>query len=338
MPPVDHPLSGKDVVVTGPAGHLGANLLPLLVATGARVRVVVRATAPRAEVEAVRGDVCDPATLGPAFSGAEIVFHLAAKISIVGDPDGSVARVNVEGARNVARAARASGVRRMVHVSSIHAFLQPEDGPMDESAARPTARQPAYDQSKAAGEAAVRAEAGDALEVVVANPTGILGPNDHGPSRMGRVFLHLYHRRLPALTPGGFDWVDARDVSAALVAMATRGRPGENYLLGGGWRAVIDLARVAAAVTGVPAPPFTVPTWLAAASAPLIAGVQGLLGQEPVFTREAIEATSHGSRDIRADKARAELGFVTRPHEETVRDVYTWFRDNGFLRGGPWAS
>ena len=92
-----------------------------------------------------------------AFDGVEVVYHLAAKISIAGDPDGSVRAINVDGVRNAASAALDAGVRRFVHVSSIHAFDCEQPGVIDETsprAVRPSL--PAYDRSKAAGEGAPR--------------------------------------------------------------------------------------------------------------------------------------------------------------------------------------
>lgn len=328
-----HPLNDVRVAVTGATGHVGANLVPALLAAGARVRALVRdpARAP-AGVEPVQGDVLDPDSLARAFDGAEVVFHLAARISIFGDPGGKVSATNIGGARNAARAARAAGARRMVHVSSVHAFVASPEVPLTEAAPRPTAKHAAYDRSKAGGEAAVREEAGDALEVVIANPTGIMGPNDFGPSRSGKLLLQLYHRTIPALPPGGFDWVDVRDVADALVRMAHHGRHGENYLIGGKWWSAVDLAALASRVTGKPAPRWVVPMWLAYATAPIVANAQTLLGQEPIYTTEALDAVHHGSRDVRTDKARAALDYVARPLEDTLRDTYAFFRAQGMLR------
>src|SRR5436309_2474118 len=69
------------------------------------------------------------------------------------------------------------------------------------------------------------------LDAIIVNPTAILGPHDYGPSAMGRVLLDLYHRKLPALVDGGFDWVDVRDVVAGAMAAADRAPSGARYLL-----------------------------------------------------------------------------------------------------------
>ena len=69
--------------------------------------------------------------------------------------------------------------------------------------------------------------AGEELEVVIVQPTGILGPGDVGASRIGIMLHDLYHGRLPGLVKGGHDWVDVRDVATGLLLAAERGRPGE---------------------------------------------------------------------------------------------------------------
>ncbi len=332
------PFSGRAVAVTGPTGHVGANLVRALLAQGARVRCLVhsrRAALDGLDVEAVEGELANPESLARTFRDVEVVFHLAARISITGSHGGLVEAVNVAGAEAVARASHAAGARRMVHVSSVHAFDHGDPSqPLTETAPRPTPKHPAYDRSKAAGEAAVRRVAAETgLEVVVAHPTGVLGPNDFEPSRMGRTLLLLYYRRLPALLDGGFDWVDVRDVVGGLMSLADRGRPGESYLLSGAFQPIRGVAEVAARITGRAPPRMDTPRWLASATAPLVATVQGWLGQEPLYTPEALHAVFKGSRDVRSDKARVELGYTARPLEETLRDAYASFEAQGRLGG-----
>ena len=117
------------VAVTGATGFVGTNLISELIEKGHTVRALLHSgdtakeslrsrLAPGAQVEFHHGDVLDPGSLQRAFSGAEVVFHLAAQISISRHDAAKVLRVNVEGPRNVAAACLESGVRRMIHFSS----------------------------------------------------------------------------------------------------------------------------------------------------------------------------------------------------------------------------
>jgi len=242
--------------VTGAAGHIGTNLVRELLAQGRDTRIIdLREPAALVALGAdfVTADVRDPVPMAAALSGVDTVFHLAAVISVTGSRGGAVEDVNVNGVRTVAEAALRAGVRRLVHCSSVHAFdLEALRGrPVDEQAPRSLARRlPAYDRSKAAGEVQLRRVVEQGLDAVVVNPTGVIGPRDEQPSRMGHFFLALAAGRLPATVEGGFDWVDVRDVVTALLAAETRGRTGENYLVGGHYATTRELAEVAHAVTG----------------------------------------------------------------------------------------
>lgn len=127
------------VVVTGAAGHVGANLVRALLAAGRPVRALVRehtAGVDGLPVEMVRCDVTDAAACRRALDGAEVVYHLAARISVGWGPPGPIEAVNVTGTRNVVEACLASGIRRVVHFSSIHAFAaEPREQTIDEERA-----------------------------------------------------------------------------------------------------------------------------------------------------------------------------------------------------------
>ncbi len=314
---------------------MGANLCRALLARGDRVVTLVHRgneSLVGLDVERVDGDVLRPDTLMHAFDGAEVVMHLAARISIEGDPDGRVNAVNVQGTRHVVAACLRAGVQRLVHFSSFHAFEQaPFDEPLTEDRPRVGRTGFAYDRSKAGGEREILAGVDRGLSAVILNPSAIIGPNDFGPSLMGQVLLDLYHRRLPTLVPGGSEWVDVRDVVAAAVASIEIGRPGASYLLSGGWTPVRTLASLAETVTAVPAPRFTTPLWLARTGVPLAMLYSRLTGERPLYTRESLDRLVRSSRRVDCTRARQELGFDPRPLEESVRDTYAWFRSAGRL-------
>lgn len=261
------------------------------------------------------------------------MYHLAALISITGDQGGRVTATNVDGARNVAIAALGCGVRRFAHVASVHAFdMHPLDQPVDESRARALgAKHAAYDRSKALGERAVREVFAKGLDGVVLHPSGIIGPSDPRPSRMGQLFLDLQHRRLPALTPGGFDWVDVRDVVRGVLLAAERGSSAESYILSGSWHSIHDLAGLAQAVTGVSAPRFTSPMWAARLGAPFMTAFNRVTGIEPLYTSEALDALE-ANRILSHEKAASHFGYTARPIGETIRDLYAWFEGEGRLK------
>ena len=276
--------------------------------------------------------VRDPASIREALAGAEVVYHLAAVISITGDPGGQVWSTNVGGVATLAEAALERGVRRLVHCSSVHAFdLELSGGLLDETSPRSVRPQlPVYDRSKAAGEAELRAWVEKGLDAVVVNPTGLIGPYDFEPSRMGRFFLSLQRGELRALVDGAFDWVDVRDVAAALMAAATRGRSGESYLVGGHRLSLRELAGMAARVTGAREPRVVVPMAVAQLGAWVLSARSWWSSESsPLFTSESLHAL-RSCPQIVGRKAELDLGHRPRPPEATLTDLYGWFEQAGY--------
>lgn len=323
------------VAVTGATGHLGANVVREFLAGGFEVRAIARhADGPALRglaLEPVVADVLDPRALGEAFAGCDVVVHLAAKISIRGDRDGEVRRTNVEGTRNATAAARGARVGRFVHVSSVHAMrLNGAEVVADESRALVGEGAFAYDRSKAEGERIVLGAAADGLDALVLRPTGIIGPHDFRLSRAGAMLREFFRGERPFLIPGGFDWVDARDVAAAIVAAVSRGRSGQAYLLSGNWVSIADLARLCGEVGGIGRKRVVLPRWMALAALPFVAALAEIRSGEPLFTRESLAAVASNTHSLSSRKAADELGFAARPVAETLRDTFDWLRSGDF--------
>jgi dihydroflavonol-4-reductase len=316
--------------VTGAAGHVGGNLIRALLSEGRKVRAVIRSDTRAIDglpIEVVKADLLDRASLEHAFKGADVVYHLAAQISIAGDRDGSVLAVNCSGARNVAQAAIKCHVRRLVHFSSIHAFCQhPHEQQLCED--RPLAtdkRCLAYDRSKALGESAVLEACGQGLDAVIVNPTSIIGPHDYKPSAMGLALSMLFNRQMPALVKGGFDWVDVRDVVAGAMQAEKTGRTKDRYLLSGHWLSFFELVGIIEEICGVKAPRLVCPLWLAGIGAPFAELYARLFNRRPLFTRESIKILKDSHRNISHAKATKELGYQPRPIHETIADTFACF-------------
>ena len=322
------------VAVTGAAGHLGGAVVRALIEAGANVRALVhhdRRALEGLSVELHEGDIQDPDAVARLVARCDRVIHLAAVISLEPRAEPLMKAINVDAVQVVVDACLAAGVARLVHASSIHAFAaHPAAEPVDESRGPAEPNAPAYDRSKAAGEVIVRDAVARGLDAVIVNPTAIVGPYDFRPSPMGEVMLDLYHRRMPGLVAGGFDWVDVRDVATGVLAAAERGVRGTNYLLSGTWHAVVDLADRIAALTGVPRPRFVSPMWLARAAAPFAAGWARLRKKRALFTPTSLVALRNHQR-VSSERARRELGHTARPLDATLRDTFAWFEANGML-------
>jgi len=327
------------VVVTGAAGHVGTNLVRALLDRGRSVRCLVHVnTCPvdGLDAELVSGAVCDPDSLSRAFQGADVVYHMAARISLSMSDWPALEAVNVIGTRNVVEACRRAGVRRLVYFSSIHALVQePLSVPVDESRPFVTSpRCPPYDRSKAAAEKIVRDAIAQGLDAVIINPTAIIGPYDYQPSHFGEALILIASNKLPALVTGGFDWVDVRDVVAGALLAEEKAPRGTGYLLSGHWVSMCDIAAGVAEITGAPVNKFVCPLWLARVGAPVMQGISRISGKRPLYTGASLRALK-SNRHISHDKAASELGYQPRPFRDTLADTIRWFRENGRLSYPP---
>lgn len=320
------------VVVTGSTGHLGANLVRQLLEDGRTVRALTYepldqpvAALEGLDVERVHADVSDADSMSRAIAGAETVFHLAARISVVDWDGDAVWKTNVEGTRNVVDACLEHGVGRLVHVSSFHA-IKPE-AKMATLEDRPSSTDPSfpsYPRSKAYAEQIVRYAVDSGLDAIIVNPTAMIGPWDLGPSMFGRLLVDLWRGRMPALVDGGVNLVDVRDVATAMRSAERIGRVGERYILAGHWLSVAELAEIACPMAGRRAPRIVIPMSVARAVAPAATALARLTGRVPRFTEQALLALEH-HRFVLGGRAMEELNHRPRRIEETIADTFAWF-------------
>jgi len=333
------------IAVTGATGLVGSALVRRLTAphtngnTGAP-RTVVRAVVRRGRdtssisglAEIVEGDIEDVDSLLRAFRGAEVVFHLAGEVSISTRGFEALYRTNVQGTKNVIEACKLAGVGRLVYTSSVHALVEPPPGTcLDEtSPVDPKLTIGPYAKTKAEATQLVLAAAHDGLDTVVTYPSGIIGPYDFRPSRLGQVIISCVKRRLGAYVDGGYDFVDSRDVAEGLVAAWKRGRTGEGYILCGTMVSVRQLLETVEAVSGVPAPRLRLNFRFVRSVSRLIPLYYWLTRQMPLFTTYSLDVLQSNC-EMRCDKAKRELGYSPRPFRETIADSVAWFKERGML-------
>jgi len=318
------------VAVTGATGHLGNVLVRELLSRGKRVRVLVEPSddlrpLSGMPIEIVRGDVLRRETLAGAFSGADLVFHMAGVVSISSLDVNLVRTVNVDGTRNVVDAARRAGVRRLVYTSSVHAFTEPPSGGvLVETAGYDPALAPGdYGKAKAQASCIVLEAIRGGQDAVIVNPTAVLGPFDFRISEMGELLRMFARRRLPAVVDGGYDFVDVRDVANGHLLAAEKGRTGESYLLTGGRMSVRELMRVLGDEAGRRPPRLVLSLPVAAAIARFAPAWEKITGRRALLTPYAVHTISIDF-EIRDRKARDELGFTSMPVEQSLRDAWRW--------------
>ena len=322
------------IAITGINGHVGNNLCRKLIDNGHRVRGLIyhdTESINDLDIETVKGDILSPELLESLFDGIDVAIHLAAIISIEKN-ESELFRVNVDGTRNVIEACKKAGVSKLIHFSTIHAIEHlPLDEVLDEN--RPIIKHSKikYEQSKADGDRLVHELCGNDLDFIIFNPTAIIGPNDFKPSLMGQVLIRLARNQMPMLVPGGYDWVDVRDISDAVAKAIELDISGERYLLSGGWKSLKELSLIVGKVTGNKTPTMIAPMAMAKVGLPFIQTWARIRKEHPLYTRDSLDVIQMSSKNISHAKAERDLGFKARPLEVTVRDTIGWFEGQGML-------
>jgi dihydroflavonol-4-reductase len=324
------------IAITGASGYIGSVLTPLLLSRGHQLRLLTRKQPPAHipdGVEYVYGHLLDNESLQQLVAAADVVIHLAAMISVDDKPDENLFLVNTSGTRLLAAAALQAGVKRFIHLSSVTAYNQaPFDKPMDESRAPATDVQHSYDHSKAVSQAIALEYNGNGMEVIVLAPTAVMGPYDQQPSLIGKAVVNIYNGKIPALFPGGVDFVDVRDVAGAIINALSGGIPGKVYLLSGQWTSLVTLSKETGRIKGKRISLPVVPLWLVFSMLPLVRMLAALRGGPPFYTRQSVYNLIYSNKKIDHSRAAAALNFQPRPFTETLQDTIEWFKQTGAIK------
>jgi dihydroflavonol-4-reductase len=322
------------VFVTGGSGFLGRALVERLVADGLPVRALARSDASARALEElgaepVPGDVLDPVTLRPALEGCAGAFHVAgANAFCLRDPAPLYA-ANVDGSRNVVRAAAAAGVGRVVYTSSAATLGEPRGIVGDETTVHRGSFLSHYERSKFEAERAVLADARAAgLEVVCVNPASVQGP---GRTRgTAKLLLDYLNGRLPVLVESRLSLVDIADCTEGHLLAAARGAAGERYVLSGATLTVREAVGLLGRAAGRERAPRLLPPFLARIAGAAVEATGRVRRRRPPLCRELVRTLLHGHA-YDGSRATRELGLVYTPIEETIRRTLGWYEAHGFI-------
>lgn len=323
------------VAITGASGHVGITVIEELKRRGHEVIGLCFNDLDyflANNIAYIDGNVNDRESIEKLLEGCDALIHSAAVISIDGDQQGIVRKVNVEGVRNVMQTALDLKIKRVVHISSIHAYDPiPRNEVLDETRNFVDDSAFEYDRSKRDGQLTVLEFVKKGLPAIIVNPTSVTGQPENKLSLQGKAILDIYLGKIPAIFQGGYDWVDVRDVASSVCNALTMGRIGENYLLSGKYYTMREIVTMISEVKGKEIRVFNVPVWLVKLGLPFVKLQSKITGKAPLYTNESIEILLHGNTKISHEKAKNELNHNPRPFKETLQDFVLWFKENGYI-------
>jgi len=323
-----------DILVLGATGFIGGHIAKKALSVGWRVHGFRRdpnsvGHLENLDIKWFDGNLEDYTSLLQAMTGMDYVFHAAANYPGVCDPALVQERVqsSSDQMKNVIRATREARIKRLIYTSSLTTIGSPPENESrlaDERDYYIPGSMPdnAYHEMKAVMENLALEASGVGYDIVILNPTLVLGPGDVHLST-GEILLMFTRGKAKALPPGVLNVIDVRDAAEAHINAARIGKRGERYILGGSNYPIKEAAAIFADIADVKPPLLTLPTWLI--DAYIKAG--DILPFVP-FVHDHIRAYKHW-QGYNTEKAQKELNLKSRFLEETVRDSLKWFRNQG---------
>ncbi|MFY9589125.1 MAG: SDR family NAD(P)-dependent oxidoreductase [Actinomycetota bacterium] len=319
--------------VTGATGFIGGHVARRLVERGWQVTALARSpertgALKQLGITVVPGDVTEPSSLSGPMTKADAVFHLAAWYQLGVRDRMKMFQINVKGTENVMDAAADAEVPKIVYCSSVAALGTHEPGEIPDETHRHTGNYGSvYEETKFLAHQRVHEFVVEDVPIVTVMPGGVYGPGD--TSILGTL-IRFYSKGWLLAAPfmeSGVSWVRVEDVADGVIDAHDKGRPGEDYILGGDNATIRELLRRAAVLTGIRVPRINVGKRLMTASLPLAPLLGKILGQPPGILRDGLESLS-GSLEYSSDKARREIGYTFRSIEEGFPETVEWYKAN----------
>jgi dihydroflavonol-4-reductase len=319
------------VALTGATGFIGSHLVDSLLERRWKIRIFRHLRSPhRSEVEVFTGRIDQVEDLLPFCEGADFVFHLASAMGSAQLEAKEFYRINVEGTKALLEAARKSGVKRFLQVSSAGVLgAVPEGFVADEN--YPPHPLTLYDRTKWLAEKLALEATRDGLDVVVVRPGWVYGPRDRRTFKLIRAIKRgLFFmagdgrgRQTPV-------WVG--DLIQGLLLAAEKGTRGEIYHLAGQEiLRVKEMARQIASACQVKFRPISLPVLPLKLAACGLDQVGLWLRREMPLNSSRLSFFLH-SKPLAIDKAQKELGYSPRINFSLgIIQAVSWYQEQGWL-------
>ena len=318
----------KTISITGGTGHLGINLIKVLLDQGYVVKALIRhATFPiiHANLSWIEGDLNNLKALSQLIDHSDAIIHCASAISMGEMDHDLITDINIKGTQNLVNVCLHKPIR-FIYISSSTATEDPlKNEVVDENRAYRSDKTFFYAWTKAQSELLIleHIEKND-LDAFIIRPTAIIGPEDPAPSRFGRTILDLHRKRLPFITDGGYNMVDVRDLSQTIINSISKGKKGEIYLTGGEYISLKELAFIACQTK--------IPTILSLnlliSLLPVINLYDRFFKLKWPINKESLTTLKYAPKRMDCSKAIKELGHTNRATQISVEDLIHWFNEN----------
>ena len=323
-------------LVTGSTGFIGSAITRELIKNGEEVKVLIRNTSDtrnidNLEVEKVYGDIRDVDSMRSALKGCDTLFLTAAYFAHWAPNPKLLYEVNVGGTKASLQAALEADIEKVVYTSTNNAIAA--SGPMpatEEKAFNYWESKDHYSMSKYIAENEARMFISKGLQLVIVNPTLVIGINDIKPTPSGQMIIDVVKKKMPGYIDGGINIIDVEDVAQGHILAVTKGKVGDRYLLGNRNVTVYEYLKLIADIDGVKPPAIKLPYKLALVLGHIFELGSYITKKPPVVTASEVRIGKM-TEWYDCSKAVNELGLPQTPIETTIKKAINWFKENGYI-------
>ena len=188
-----------------------------------------------------------------------------------------------------------------------------------------------YSKSKAlATQAVLDAVKNNGLNACIVHPSGILGPVDYAIGETTKVQLQIIKGEMPAGIAESFNLCDVRDLADGIIKAIEKGRKGECYILANDEVSFKDFSKMIVKEANVKPIKMFLPIPVANFLAKIMEKQAKKKGTRPLMTTFSVYNLARNN-NFDYTKAKEELGYKTRPYEETIHDEVMWYKEEGLI-------
>ncbi|MGM5629600.1 NAD-dependent epimerase/dehydratase family protein [Apibacter raozihei] len=327
-------MKNEFILVTGANGHLGYNLVTLLVNKGYRVRASIRKPEfkkllENTGCEVVIADITDQEAMRKAMKGITIVFAVASVFKLwAKNPKSEIYDVNMNGCKVTLETAAENGVKRIIYVSSI-ASLNYSSYPINEKSGYNTDRRDMYYNSKNDSEQlAFKLAEKYNIELIAVLPSAMIGSEIIDRlSNSNEILKNIIKNKLPIETHININWIDVKDVAEGCYLAAINGKNGERYIIANEkGMSITDTIKIANLV--LPqlniSKPIKISKWILYLLGYSLGIISKITKKAPAITEKEISMFYGLVQDFDISKARTELKFSPTSPELTLKNAFEY--------------
>ena len=328
------------ILVTGATGFIGSNITRKLVKAGYETNILIRKNSENLNIKGLPvnifyGDLTDYNSLKNSLKNCSVLIHTAAFYAFWSKNPALFYKINVEGTKNIIKAAFEAGVEKIVYTSSESTIniskISHEDNKdlalndLDSVAGD-------YKKSKILAEIEVIKMIEKGFPITIINPTTPIGPGDIKPTPTGRIILDFINNKMPAYADTGLNIIDVQDLADAHIAAIQNNKNGKRYIVGNKNLTLKDIFEILENITGIKAPKREIPLWIVKSFAYIDEFFSGrILKKHPRVPLAAVK-TAYKKRFFNCSKDIEELGIKLTLVENTFEKAVRWFQDNGYVQ------